>query len=111
MFKWDQGLYDNGLIKTETLDEAFTPLSHDKWSETDYGYGWRIVTLDNGEKIVFHTGWWGGYNSLFLRRLSDRSAIVVLSNKVNWSFCNIQYLLHMIGEPVTREVKTAEKKG
>jgi CubicO group peptidase (beta-lactamase class C family) len=111
MFKWDQGLYDEGLVRDETLAEAFTPSSHDAGAESDYGYGWRIVTLDNGEKIVFHTGWWGGYNSLFLRRLSDRSAIVVLSNRVNWSFCNIPYLLEMIGQPANRDGKTAIKKG
>jgi CubicO group peptidase (beta-lactamase class C family) len=108
MFKWDQGLYSDILVKPETLAEAFTPLSHDKWSATEYGFGWRIVTLDNGEKIVYHTGWWGGYNSLFLRRLSDHSAVVVLSNKVNWSFCNIVQLLQMIGQPVNRDGKAGK---
>ena len=111
MFKWDQGLYDEGLVKDETLAEAFRPSSHDAGAESDYGYGWRIVTLDNGDKIVFHTGWWGGYNSLFLRRLSDRSAIDVLSNRVNWSFCNIPHLLEMIGQPANRDGKVIDKKG
>ena len=71
----------------------------------------RNYTTQSGEKIVFHTGWWGGYNSLFLRRLSDRSSIVVLSNRVNWSFCNIYNLLEMIGQPANRDGKVAEKKG
>jgi CubicO group peptidase (beta-lactamase class C family) len=96
MFKWDQGLYTDRIIKQSTLEKAYIPYSYDEVHETDYGFGWRIETLNNGEKIVFHTGWWGGYNSLFLRRLSDHTAIVVLSNRVNWSFQNIENLIRLL---------------
>jgi CubicO group peptidase (beta-lactamase class C family) len=98
MFKWDQGLYSEKIVKQSILEQAFIPYSYDERSETDYGYGWRIETLTDGEKIVFHTGWWGGYNSLILRRLSDHSSIIVLSNRVNWSFQNVGYLLHLLDE-------------
>ncbi|HEY1406289.1 MAG TPA: serine hydrolase domain-containing protein [Spirochaetota bacterium] len=96
MFKWDQGLYTEKLVKQSTLEKAFTPESYDYKNASEYGFGWRIENLENGEKIVFHTGWWGGYNSLFVRRLADHTAIVVLSNKVNWSFCNIDKLMKLV---------------
>jgi CubicO group peptidase (beta-lactamase class C family) len=89
MFKWDQALYTEQLVKQSTLREAFTPASYDWRNDNSYGYGWRIDTLDDGSKIVYHAGWWRGYSSLFVRRLIDKTAIIVLCNKVNWSFENI----------------------
>lgn len=89
MFKWDQALYTEQLVKQSTLKEAFTPVSYDWRNDNSYGYGWRIDTLDDGSKIVYHAGWWRGYSGLFVRRLLDKTAIIVLCNKVNWSFENI----------------------
>jgi CubicO group peptidase (beta-lactamase class C family) len=96
MYKWDQALYSERFIKQSTLAEAFTPLSYDYVRDSEYGYGWRIVPLADGTKIVYHAGLWGGYNSLYVRRLEDKTCIVVLSNKVNWSFRNIGNLLGII---------------
>lgn len=89
MFKWDQALYTEQLVKQSTLEEAFTPISYDYKHGSNYGFGWRIKLLEDGTKVVYHTGWWKGYNSMFVRRLEDKTSIVVLSNKVNWSFRNI----------------------
>jgi CubicO group peptidase (beta-lactamase class C family) len=99
LLKWDQVLYTNILVKQETLEKAFTPNSYDYRNDTEYGFGWRIETLENGEKIVYHTGFWGGYNSLFARRLSDHTAIVILSNRINWSFNNISRLMKLVDSP------------
>lgn len=96
MFLWDQSLYTEKLCKQSTLEEAFTPISYDYRHNSSYGYGWRIDVLDNGSKIVYHAGWWRGYNSLFVRRLEDKTSIVVLSNKVNWSFNNVDRLLGIV---------------
>ncbi len=96
MFKWDQALYTEHLVKKETLEEAFTAVSYDRWHRTSYGYGWRIENLDDGTKIVYHAGWWRGYNSLFVRRLNDKTAIIVLSNRVNWSFRNVDRLMDIL---------------
>jgi CubicO group peptidase (beta-lactamase class C family) len=96
MFKWDQALYTDCLVKQATLEEAFTPLSYDHKHNSNYGYGWRIKMLDGGEKVIYHAGWWKGYNSLYVRRLEDKTSIIVLSNKVNWSFRNIGSLFKLI---------------
>jgi CubicO group peptidase (beta-lactamase class C family) len=105
MFKWDQALYTERLVKQSTLQEAFVPVSYDRKNHSDYGYGWRIEQRENGTKIVYHAGWWRGYNSLFARRLSDTTAIIILSNKVNWSFRGINRLMDIIDsaqlEPTT----------
>jgi CubicO group peptidase (beta-lactamase class C family) len=96
MFKWDQALYTEKIVKQSTLDEAFTPASYDYKHDSEYGYGWRISTLENGDKIVYHAGLWRGYNSFFARRLSDHTAIIVLCNKVNWSFRRDELLFGII---------------
>lgn len=96
LFLWDQALYSDKLVKQSTLDEAFTPISYDRKHKSEYGFGWRILSLDDGSKIVYHGGWWRGYNSLFVRRLEDHTAFVILANKVNWSFGDVDDLLDLV---------------
>jgi CubicO group peptidase (beta-lactamase class C family) len=96
MFKWDQALYTEQLIKQTTLQEAFTPFSYDWRNDHSYGYGWRIVTADDSSKIVYHAGLWRGYSGIFARRLHDKTTIIVLCNKVNWSFENIDRFLGIL---------------
>ncbi|HVN49003.1 MAG TPA: serine hydrolase domain-containing protein, partial [Bacteroidota bacterium] len=96
LYKWDQALYTEELVHQSTLAEAFTPASYDRRHDSSYGYGWRIDELDDGSKIVYHAGLWRGYTSLFVRRLSDKTAIIVLSNHINWSFRNIDRLMDVL---------------
>ncbi len=83
MFKWDQALYSEKLLKKETIDQSFTGYSNEHKGKRNYGYGWRMIDNGNGNKIVYHNGWWHGYNSEFLRRLNDQTTIIILSNKDN----------------------------
>lgn len=96
MFKWDQALYTDTLVRQSTLEEAFMPASYDARHNSNYGYGWRIKMLDDGVKVIYHAGWWKGYNALYVRRLEDKTSIIVLSNKVNWSFRNIGTMFKLI---------------
>ncbi len=96
MFLWDQALYSEQLVKQSTLDEAYSPVSYDRKRGNNYGYGFRIDTLADGSKIVYHGGWWRGYSSLFVRRLDDHTTIIILCNKVNWSFGEIEDLMNIV---------------
>ncbi len=96
LFLWDQALYTEKIVKQATLEEAFTPMSYDFKRNNNYGFGWRITTFDDGRKIVYHGGWWRGYNSLFARRLDDHATVIILTNKVNWSFGDIHHLMGLI---------------
>lgn len=96
LFTWDQALYTEKLVKQSTLEEAFTPSSYDFKRDNNYGFGWRIDTLADGSKVVYHGGWWRGYNSLFLRRLDDHTTIIILCNKVNWSWGEKEDLMALI---------------
>lgn len=96
MFLWDQALYTDRIVKQSTLEEAFTPASYDWKRDNNYGFGFRLDTLSDGSRIVYHGGWWRGYNSLFVRRLHDHTTIIILCNKVNWSFGDIEDLMKMV---------------
>ncbi|WP_317195348.1 serine hydrolase domain-containing protein [Rufibacter roseolus] len=94
LYKWDQALYTQKLVKHETLAEAFTGgILHKKKNQTeDYGFGWRIRPLDNGDTAVYHGGLWHGFSTYFLRNPKEHSALIVLSNLPNGSFSYLQDL-------------------
>ncbi|MEJ8802782.1 serine hydrolase domain-containing protein [Pontibacter sp. H249] len=85
LYKWDQALYTQQLVKRETLKEAFAGSRKDKKGDEDYGFGWRIKQVDNGDTVVYHAGLWHGYTTYLLRNPKDHSALIVLSNVPNGS--------------------------
>lgn len=85
LYKWDQALYTEKLVKKETLEEAFAGSRLKKKKGEDYGFGWRIRPLESGDTVVYHAGLWHGYNTYLLRNPKDHSAMIVLSNLPNGS--------------------------
>ncbi|MBK8145557.1 MAG: beta-lactamase family protein [Bacteroidetes bacterium] len=85
LYKWDQALYTNKLIKGSTLKEAFTPYSLETPGTKSYGLGWRMLNIFDSNKIVYHNGWWHGNNTCFYRFLEDNFTIIVLGNRFNKS--------------------------
>jgi CubicO group peptidase (beta-lactamase class C family) len=79
LFRWDQSLYTEKLVRKNTLDEAFTS-THLKNEPFDYGFGWVISRDSVLGKFVHHSGGWPGY-STYIRRYIDRNdCIIILSN-------------------------------
>ncbi len=83
LLKWDQALYTNEILGKKTLEEAYTAYSHEKPGIRNYGYGWRMNVYPNGQKIIYHNGWWHGNNTVFIRMIEDSVTIIVLGNKYN----------------------------
>lgn len=89
LLKFDQMLYSGKLLKSSTLEEAFTPtkLTSGDYANADinlgkasYGLGWFIFDdLTNG-KIVWHTGGRPGVLSIFLRNISKNQTVILLDN-------------------------------
>ena len=80
LFKWSK-VIDNGKFVSDSLmKKAFTPQHKDLRIYDNYGYGWRINASDSTNKIVYHTGWWKGFRSYFIKELGEKNTIVVLSN-------------------------------
>jgi len=81
LYKWDQALYSNKLLKWTTLKTAFKPYSFEKRSQRNYGLGWRMIHYPTENmKVVYHNGLWHGNNTCFYRFVNDNFTIIVLGN-------------------------------
>jgi CubicO group peptidase (beta-lactamase class C family) len=81
LLKWDAALYSGRLVKPATLDTAFTPATVREGKST-YGFGWNIMG-NRDDLVVWHTGNTAGFRAFIERRLRDRVAILMLTNKGN----------------------------
>lgn len=83
MYRWDQSFYHNVLLNNETLELAYGPCSFEKPGVKNYGLGWRMLCYPDGNKIIYHNGWWHGNNTSFYRFIQDNFTIIILGNKYN----------------------------
>ncbi|MDO9553515.1 MULTISPECIES: serine hydrolase domain-containing protein [Rhodonellum] len=110
LYKWDQALYSNKLVKWNILEEALTGFDQsEKKGKEDYGFGWRIKTLKNGDPVWYHGGLWHGYNTYLLRNPKDHSTIIILSNVANGSLKFLSDLQDFL-YPILPPTDTAENK-
>jgi CubicO group peptidase (beta-lactamase class C family) len=72
----DQALHTDKLLSKDARDRAFTAFKN------EYGYGWKITTLDN-RRVYNHTGETHGFSSHIARYPDERLLIVILSNIEN----------------------------
>ena len=84
MYKWDQALYTDRLVKQSTLAEAFTSTKLNNGALSDYGFGWGIETW-LGRRAVSHGGAWAGFRTYIMRFPEERFSIIVLSNAANFN--------------------------
>lgn len=95
LLKFDQALYRGTPVTTKTLEDAFK-LAHKRlYKHDNYGFGWRINAADDNNKIVYHTGWWKGFRSWFIRELGKKKTIIVLSNTANQSIFGTRELVRL----------------
>ena len=82
LFKFDRALYESDFIDQDLLNEAFEP--HDSIlmsrNRDNYGLGWRIQQPSEHGKVVYHSGWWKGFKTHFIRMIDKDQTIVVLTN-------------------------------
>jgi N-acyl-D-amino-acid deacylase len=75
--KWSQALYQNKLVKAETIREAYTPQTLNNGEKSYYGWGWGLQE-DGGR--VQHTGSWVGFLNYIQRDLQGPYEFIVLTN-------------------------------
>lgn len=74
--KWDAALYDQRLLKSESLRRAFTPHTRTDEADVEYGYGWRIT----GQSL-WHSGETIGFRNVIVRYPQHHLTVVVLTNR------------------------------
>lgn len=80
LFKWDQALYTEKLVKQETLAAAFTPGVLSDGKVLDYGFGWQLGQF-NGRRRVMHTGSTSGFRNVMQRYLDDKLTVIILTDR------------------------------
>ncbi len=96
MYRWDQSFYKNILLNNETIEMSYGPCSFEKKGVKNYGLGWRMFCYDNGNKIIYHNGWWHGNNTVFYRFVQDNFTIIILGNRYNSSIYRQAKVLYSI---------------
>jgi CubicO group peptidase (beta-lactamase class C family) len=80
MVLWDQALYGGKLIRTELLQQAFTPARLNDGTTIDhYGFGW-VLGRNRGLDEIRATGMMPGFESQIVRIPSRRFSVIILSN-------------------------------
>lgn len=102
LFLFDRALKEGRLLKEETLDSAYVGRSNPIKTLFNYGYGWRTFGPDD-HQVVYHTGWWHGFRSLYVRDLKEDVTIVLLTNMVNASLLHLDELYQILDVPVIRQ--------
>lgn len=101
LLKLDQGLYDEAFINQSLLKEAFLPQNPDltRRNRDNYGLGWRIQhDLEMG-KVVYHSGWWKGFKTYFIRMLDKDQTIIVLTNVTRGGYLNKKAMQELFEMP------------
>jgi len=96
LLKFDQALYTNTLISANGIKNAYTPAHKDLRIWDNYGLGWRINAMDQDNKIIYHSGWWKGFRSHFIRLIDQNKTFIVLSNSARGSFIDMKELVRLI---------------
>ncbi|KMM37982.1 serine hydrolase domain-containing protein [Guptibacillus hwajinpoensis] len=92
LYKWEQAIYANVLIKENTKNEAFKPAVLTNGEslgysvglhpdvEAGYGFGWSIENSSQTGKILSHGGYCAGFHSFLIRYVETNRSIIYLSN-------------------------------
>lgn len=99
MFKWHVAL-QSGDILTPAMRELYTAEHVDLGQGRYYAYGWRIITAENGEKIVAHNGSNFIFFAAVIRALeSDKVAIFMTNEGRRDVFLMSRELSRMLTQP------------
>lgn len=82
--KWDQYLYENPLVSSDLMQEAFKGPVLQDGKKSNYGFGW--VLTKNG---MWHNGAWLGARTFIQRDTIQKTCMVVLDNSTNIFMENI----------------------
>lgn len=75
--RWDAALYDERLLRRESLAQAFRPATATPEADVaHYGFGWRLQ-----DGMQWHSGESIGFRNVLLRFPAQRLTVVVLTNR------------------------------
>lgn len=79
LIAWDRGLRARAVLRRESWDEMFTPVTLTSGRRHPYGFGWAVDRIA-GQPVHQHTGAWQGFKSVIARYTTDEVTVIVLAN-------------------------------
>ncbi|MFM6925752.1 MAG: serine hydrolase domain-containing protein [Ferruginibacter sp.] len=98
LLTWDRALTSGLIFTPETLEQAYAPYSNEKPGQHNYGLGWRMNIFPEGNKIIYHNGWWHGSNAAFIRLLKEKATIILIGNRFNRAVYHAKVLTSLFGD-------------
>lgn len=112
LWKFDQALSKQILLKKETQEEAFTPvkLNNGKNHPDEFGLGWEMEKDTSLGRMVYHSGAAMGLSSIILRNISTGQTVIFYDNAHFNAHENATKLMKLLnGEQVESPRKSAAK--
>ena len=108
---WDRALRSNMIFKSATLEQAYTPYSNEKRGIRNYGLGWRMNIYPDGKKMIYHNGWWHGYNAAFIRLIDEDATIIVMGNRFTNAVYKAKSLANIFSDHDMMEEEVENENG
>jgi CubicO group peptidase (beta-lactamase class C family) len=104
MLLFGRNLFEGKIISN--INEAIKPQARTTYGRY-YGLGFRI-NPNGGDTIIFHNGWWHGYRSAFQYRKSDKTTLVILSNRLDKSVYQTARIFNALDNKKDTEVENED---
>jgi N-acyl-D-amino-acid deacylase len=80
LYKWDQALYTDKLVKQSTFKDAITSGVLSNGKPTNYGFGWFLEETPGEYQ---HSGGWAAFATYIDRYTATKQVLIVLDNSAN----------------------------
>ena len=80
LYKWMKGLNAGKIVSDSTLSKMYSMSHTSRGRKIPYGYGFRIKSDKNKEKVVYHNGKWNGFRTSLKQYLKDDIRVLVLEH-------------------------------
>lgn len=98
IFKMDMAMYADEFLPKELKEKAWKGYSYESRGVKNYGLGFRLMEWENGNKILYHNGWWHGNNTAYVRDFANEATIIALGNRKNRTIYSTFRLVSLFGD-------------
>ncbi|MFA7686466.1 MAG: serine hydrolase domain-containing protein [Moheibacter sp.] len=98
LLKMDMAMYADQFLPKNLKEKAWKGYSYESRGVKNYGLGIRLMEWDNGNKILYHNGWWHGNNSTYVRDFDNQATIIALGNRRNRTIYSAFRLVSLFGD-------------
>ncbi|GIP17438.1 penicillin-binding protein 4* [Paenibacillus montaniterrae] len=80
LLRLDRALYDDEFISSQLREAMFGPVVLNNGETFDYGFGWLTEQHNQLGKVIWHSGGWPGYATMFKRYVDHDATLILLQN-------------------------------